>query len=117
MISNSTSDTFVRQPTTDEIALRAHQIWVEQGCPHGHDVDNWLEAERQLRLGLNTTAPNTNLSGSVPPAEDVKTAEVAHDDEPYSGLRESAPIATKVEEELIEPGRPASRRSKTSIDL
>lgn len=116
MTLNSKSNSVVREPTTDEIALRAHQIWMEQGCPAGHDVDNWLEAESQLRLGRNTTAPNLSDS-AIPAAEDVRPSDVARDEEPFDGLRSDAPLATKVEDSLIDPGRPASRRSKTSIDL
>lgn len=116
MTPNSNSNSVVREPTTDEIALRAHQIWMEQGCPNGHDVDNWLEAQSQLRLGLNTTRPNRS-ERAIPAAEDVRTGDVARDEEPFEGLRSDAPLATKVEEALIDPGRPASRRSKTSINL
>ena len=36
-------------PTLDEIALRAYQIYQRRGGMHGHDVDDWVEAERQLR--------------------------------------------------------------------
>lgn len=35
--------------TRDQIAQRAHQIWVKNGCKHGQDEQNWLEAERQLK--------------------------------------------------------------------
>jgi Protein of unknown function (DUF2934) len=27
----------------------AYRLWEEQGCPSGHDMDHWLEAERLLR--------------------------------------------------------------------
>jgi hypothetical protein len=33
----------------EQIAQRAHEIWVKNGCKHGHDEQNWLEAERQLK--------------------------------------------------------------------
>ena len=32
-----------------EIAERAYQIFEEHGSQHGHDLDNWLQAERELR--------------------------------------------------------------------
>jgi Protein of unknown function (DUF2934) len=32
----------------EEIELRAHQIYVERGGAHGQDVDDWLQAEREL---------------------------------------------------------------------
>jgi hypothetical protein len=38
------------QPATQEqIAALAHAIWMDRGCPAGRDLDNWLEAERQLK--------------------------------------------------------------------
>ena len=36
------------QPTHEEIAARAREIYVESGCLPGHDIDNWLQAEYEL---------------------------------------------------------------------
>ncbi len=36
-------------PTREEIELRAHQIYLERGGAHGLDVEDWLQAERELR--------------------------------------------------------------------
>jgi hypothetical protein len=38
--------------TREQIAQRAHEIWVKSGCKHGHDEQNWLEAERQLKAEM-----------------------------------------------------------------
>ena len=35
-------------PTREEIELRAHQIYVERGGAHGQDLEDWLQAEREL---------------------------------------------------------------------
>jgi hypothetical protein len=35
-------------PTYEEIELRAYQIYIERGSALGHDVDDWLQAEREL---------------------------------------------------------------------
>ena len=35
-------------PTPDQIADRAYQIHVQSGCRHGHDLDDWLQAEYEL---------------------------------------------------------------------
>jgi hypothetical protein len=32
-----------------EIAHRAFELYCERGCQHGHDIDDWLQAERELR--------------------------------------------------------------------
>ena len=38
----------IRQPTKEEIAMRAHQLFVERGGEPGHDVEDWLRAESEL---------------------------------------------------------------------
>jgi hypothetical protein len=35
-------------PTYEEICERAYQIHIERGREHGRDVDDWLQAEREL---------------------------------------------------------------------
>jgi hypothetical protein len=35
--------------THEEIARRAYEIFEQRGSKHGHDVDDWLQAERALR--------------------------------------------------------------------
>jgi len=37
-----------------EIEKRAHEIWLHEGGGHGHDVDHWLRAERELSGGTRT---------------------------------------------------------------
>lgn len=39
----------------DKVKIRAHQIWEEEGRPHGRDHDHWLQAEREI--GGNTDEP------------------------------------------------------------
>jgi hypothetical protein len=35
-------------PTHEQIAERAHALWIERGCPEGSAEAHWLEAEREL---------------------------------------------------------------------
>jgi hypothetical protein len=43
------TETFLPQNITrEQIALRAYQIYEERGDNTGSDVDDWLEAEREL---------------------------------------------------------------------
>lgn len=35
-------------PTREEIELRAYEIYLERGGAHGQDVEDWLQAEREL---------------------------------------------------------------------
>jgi hypothetical protein len=37
-----------RQPTRQEIAARAYQIYLERGRGEGRDKDDWLQAEYEL---------------------------------------------------------------------
>jgi len=34
--------------TVNQIADRAYHAWLNRGCTHGFDVEDWLDAERQL---------------------------------------------------------------------
>jgi hypothetical protein len=36
-------------PTHEQIAQRAHDLYVHSGCMPGREQEFWLEAERQLR--------------------------------------------------------------------
>jgi hypothetical protein len=125
---NRTSKQEYTPPTQDQIALRAHQLWVEEGCPQGHDVENWLEAERQLSEDFAN--PSSDPLTRDPLAQDRVTNRdkinkdprqidltPAREDVPFSAFDDDAPLATKVEEQLIDPGTPASRRSKTSLEV
>jgi len=38
------------------IATRAYGLFLERGMAHGADVDDWLEAERQIDDELTSTA-------------------------------------------------------------
>ena len=46
-------------PTREQVQALAHAIWTDRGCPHGIDVEIWLEAERQL----------SGRAGVVPPGQ------------------------------------------------
>jgi hypothetical protein len=34
----------------ERIARRAYEIYCERGCEHGHDTEDWDQAERELRM-------------------------------------------------------------------
>jgi hypothetical protein len=38
------------QPSEDDIRLRAYHRYLERGGSHGMAFDDWLEAERELKL-------------------------------------------------------------------
>jgi hypothetical protein len=43
----SASET-LRTPTAEEIAIRAYEIYESRGGKDGADLDDWLQAEREL---------------------------------------------------------------------
>ena len=38
-----------RSSPDDRVAQRAYEIYCERGCEHGHDIEDWLQAKRELR--------------------------------------------------------------------
>jgi len=40
--------------THSDVARRAYDLYLARGCAHGHDVDDWLQAERELRASSTT---------------------------------------------------------------
>ena len=43
-------------PSEAAIAARAFVLYCERGGVHGHDVEDWLQAERELRGAAQSTA-------------------------------------------------------------
>jgi DUF2934 family protein len=37
-----------REPSREEIASRAHQLFLQRGSEHGRDVEDWVRAEKEL---------------------------------------------------------------------
>jgi hypothetical protein len=37
-----------REPLGEEIARRAHELYLQRGGEHGKDVEDWVRAEREL---------------------------------------------------------------------
>ena len=37
------------EPTNEQIAARAYEIYLTRGASSGSDVEDWLQAERELR--------------------------------------------------------------------
>lgn len=47
----------MRDVTNDEISVRAYELYEQRGGEHGHDWDDWLEAERELQEERHTPGP------------------------------------------------------------
>jgi hypothetical protein len=48
-VAKPAKPTVKREPTPEEIGVRAYEIYVSEGCPAGNDLDHWLRAEKELR--------------------------------------------------------------------
>lgn len=55
-----------REPTHDDIARRAYQLYEERGREHGGDREDWFQAERELRwLALHHVGDSILTTGSA----------------------------------------------------
>ena len=68
----------INPATTDQIAARAYEIWVNEGCPQGRDIANWTQAEKELQAaspngaGTSRTSP---LQRATPKRNNAKQRE------------------------------------------
>ena len=46
--SESTSDQRPSKPTHEEIAIAAYQLYISRGGGEGGEIEDWLQAEREL---------------------------------------------------------------------
>lgn len=51
-----------RSPVTEDIELRAYQIYLARGATPGHDLDDWLQAERQVLADLKKNKATLRLA-------------------------------------------------------
>jgi Protein of unknown function (DUF2934) len=55
--------------TPEKIAALAYEIWQQGGCKPGTDLENWLEAEKKLKVSSRLSAKPNN----PPPAPQEAT--------------------------------------------
>jgi hypothetical protein len=48
-LSNPSAEPAVSAPSYEQIAEAAYHRFLQRGGDHGHEFDDWIEAERQLR--------------------------------------------------------------------
>jgi hypothetical protein len=51
-----------RSPVTEDIEFRAYQIYLGRGGADGHDLDDWLQAERQVLEELKKNKASLRLA-------------------------------------------------------
>jgi hypothetical protein len=54
-VESPTAMTIASSVTEGDIARRAFELYCERGREDGHDVDDWLTAERELREASNSS--------------------------------------------------------------
>jgi hypothetical protein len=55
-VESSTAVAIASSMTEGDIARRAFELYCDRGREDGHDVDDWLTAERELREASNSSA-------------------------------------------------------------
>ena len=50
------------------IALRAYELYEQEGCCDGYDVDHWLKAEREILESVHGEILSTDASAPIEPA-------------------------------------------------
>ena len=50
------------RPTEEQIRRRAREIFVQNGSRPGHDLDNWLQAKRELTRSSSRPHEERELS-------------------------------------------------------
>ena len=56
----------VVNPTENEIATVAYQLWLDSGCPIGSDQEQWFRAEAMLRNALVAECEDLSRRPSIP---------------------------------------------------
>ena len=67
------------EPTHEDIARRAYQLYEERGGEHGRDLEDWFQAERELRQVLHGTplGQSWRRRGVMSPLESAATGSPA----------------------------------------
>ena len=60
-MNTSMAPTATHHPDPKTIERRAYELYLDRGSDHGHDFDDWLRAERELKE-RGETAP-VKISG------------------------------------------------------
>jgi hypothetical protein len=58
--------------TQEQIATRAYAIYQSRGCQPGREMEDWLQAEAEIRREMGHTAPATPKTSAQQPA--IQTA-------------------------------------------
>lgn len=96
--STLTSTTEGSQLTHEDIARKAYELWLQDGCPMGREIYHWHEAERQLLQSPQSSAFSSQSQSSK--TEERSLAALTDDSSPYNGLEKESPRSPKVARNL-----------------
>lgn len=55
------SEEFTAPRAREVVARRAYDLYLARGCEPGHDIDDWLQAEREVRSALQAAPSPQSL--------------------------------------------------------
>jgi hypothetical protein len=58
------------------VRQRAHEIWIEQGCPEGRDIENWVAAESEVTSAQEATGEGQRQRSAITGAGSHPAADV-----------------------------------------
>ena len=50
------------QIESQQIELRAYQLYEQRGRNHGHDIEDWLQAETEIRMQQSALPPIKSIA-------------------------------------------------------
>lgn len=57
--------TATEETSHQSIAVRAYDLYIQRGSTHGWDLDDWLQAERELRVEQKDKSPKLKNTRSA----------------------------------------------------
>jgi DUF2934 family protein len=60
------------KPSETQIQQRAYELFLERGCEHGRDIEDWLEAEKELNELAEFRAGEAEIAADLEPLPEVE---------------------------------------------
>lgn len=60
------SAAYPNEPTHEQIAQRAYELWKREGCPEGQAIEHWRVAEQVLRGQAEAASPDFEKNHPLP---------------------------------------------------
>ena len=82
-------------PTAKQIEQRAYELYLERGCEDGHDLADWLAAEKELTELSEQSASGTPRARAASAGEQPTLASADSGSVTQSPIRSKGGISTK----------------------